>query len=332
MKKLLYCLIILIIVSCTSNGGKVRKVGKTTISAPYELLIVADKEWLQTDEGEVLEGLFKSDIAGLIQPEANFRTMSVNPNTFTKQFRAFANIVIVKIDKKYSASHISIQKDLWAHPQTIMTISAHDGMQLAEFVATNQKQILNIFVDAELQREMSYLRGAYSDKVLRQAEKQFGYEIYVPQDIQSIKVAKNFFWASSVDRDNTLNVCMYSYPCDDKSIDSLLTLENFVAHRNAVMKANIPGEHEGQYMTTQLLGLQSECVVRNGVVTQQVRGLWEMANDAMGGSFVSYSWVDSLQKKVIVAEGFVFAPGKKKRELIRELEASVMTTKRKTTK
>ena len=47
MKKLLYCLIILIIVSCTSNGGKVRKVGKTTISAPYELLIVADKEWLQ---------------------------------------------------------------------------------------------------------------------------------------------------------------------------------------------------------------------------------------------------------------------------------------------
>jgi len=47
----------------------------------------------------------------------------------------------------------------------------------------------------------------------------------------------------------------------------------------------------------------------------------------MGGPFVSYSQVDTINNRVIVAEGFVYLPNKKKRELIRMLEASLQTLK-----
>ena len=59
----------------------------------------------------------------------------------------------------------------------------------------------------------------------------------------------------------------------------------------------------------------------------EVRGLWEMRNGALGGPFVCLVQVDTVGRKVIVAEGFVYSPSTEKRELIRELEAALRTLK-----
>ena len=57
----------------------------------------------------------------------------------------------------------------------------------------------------------------------------------------------------------------------------------------------------------------------------EMRGLWYMENDCMGGPFVSHSRVDTETNRVIVVEGFVYAPEKMKRGLIRRLEGSLYT-------
>ena len=62
------------------------------------------------------------------------------------------------------------------------------------------------------------------------------------------------------------------------------------------------------------------------------RGLWMMTGDAMGGPFVSRTLLlqqpgrqGNLVCRHIVVEGFVFAPGKTKRNAIRRLEAVLNT-------
>ena len=52
-----------------------------------------------------------------------------------------------------------------------------------------------------------------------------------------------------------------------------------------------------------------------------------MKGDCMGGPFVSFSRVDEENNRVIVAEGFVYAPEKMKRGLIRRLEGALYTLK-----
>ena len=47
--------------------------------------------------------------------------------------------------------------------------------------------------------------------------------------------------------------------------------------------------------------------------------------DSMGGPFVSHSRVDTETNRVVVVEGFVYAPEKLKRGLIRRLEGSLYT-------
>ena len=50
-----------------------------------------------------------------------------------------------------------------------------------------------------------------------------------------------------------------------------------------------------------------------------------MKDDCMGGPFVSHSRVDTEANKVLVVEGFVYAPEKMKRGLMRRLEGSLYT-------
>ena len=56
-----------------------------------------------------------------------------------------------------------------------------------------------------------------------------------------------------------------------------------------------------------------------------MRGLWFMRNDCMGGPYVSHARVDTEANRVVVVEGFVYAPEKMKRGLIRRLEGSLYT-------
>ena len=93
------------------------------------------------------------------------------------------------------------------------------------------------------------------------------------------------------------------------------------------MEKNLPGEKEGMYMQTDTLCTLVKPIVVHKGFAMEARGLWFMRNDCMGGPFVSHSRVDTETNRVVVVEAFVYAPEKKKRDLIRRLEASLYTLK-----
>ena len=45
--------------------------------------------------------------------------------------------------------------------------------------------------------------------------------------------------------------------------------------------------------------------------------------ETMGGPFISHTRLDELHNRLITIEGFVFAPGRDKRNLLRQVEAMV---------
>ena len=95
--------------------------------------------------------------------------------------------------------------------------------------------------------------------------------------------------------------------------------------RDSVMKANIPGEREGMYMATDSMFVDVEDIVVKGEYAQEARGLWEMEGDMMGGPFVSHARVDRANGRVVVVEAFIYSPDKLKRNLMRQMEASLYT-------
>lgn len=311
----------LLFTSCDETS----KEKKQTISAPYELLLVANKDWLQTSDGAEFLDAVNQDIPGLPQKEPNFRVTTINPSAFKGTFTVYANVINVDIDKKYKDAKFTISRDVYVKPQIILNILAPNGQALVELVNKHRGTFLNIFIEAELQRECDYLASTHSGVVADAVKKKFGYSICAPKDLDRInKDGTDFLWSSANGRGNELNLCIYTYPYTS---EKTFTLDYFMHKRDSVMKENVRGEHDDQYMATEPRGIvTSQKAGKNGYL-YEVRGLWKMENDMMGGPFISYSQVDTVKNLVVVAEGFVYAPKKEKRELIREMEAALMTFK-----
>ena len=53
----------------------------------------------------------------------------------------------------------------------------------------------------------------------------------------------------------------------------------------------------------------------------ETRGKWEVKNDFMAGPFVNYAIIDQKNDRLLVVEGFTYAPSVNKREFLFELEA-----------
>lgn len=332
--KIRYCLLlfsILTLFSCDNSnenkkGGS--KVRGASMSAPYELLVVCNKDWLGTTNGEFFRDIVNATIPCLPQDEQYFRTTTIDPSNFTKSFMFYANIITADISKKYQKPECRVVRDLYARPQIVISLTAPDNNSFNELCQQNREQILTIFTDAELQREQANLKKKSSLTVMNQAKKQFGCEIKTPDDINFIKKkTDNFFWASTEidgEYNNLLNFCMYAYPYT--STDAF-QIDNFLQKREEFMKKNVQGLEEGQYMTYNPQSIEAKNLEIDGHFVLEVRGLWEMEKVALGGPFISYAQVDTTNNRVIVTEGFVMAPGKSKREYIRKLEASLRTLK-----
>ena len=77
-----------------------------------------------------------------------------------------------------------------------------------------------------------------------------------------------------------------------------------------------------------LMGLQprtARVVLPDGREAYEMRGLWEMRRGALGGPFVSLAFPDPEHGRLLVAEGFIYSPKSKKRDLVRRMEAALRT-------
>jgi hypothetical protein len=68
-------------------------------------------------------------------------------------------------------------------------------------------------------------------------------------------------------------------------------------------------------------------IKHNGNYASEMRGLWRVENDFMGGPYVALSELDASNQRVINAFGFVYAPSKDKRNLLRQVEAMIYSLK-----
>ena len=79
---------------------------------------------------------------------------------------------------------------------------------------------------------------------------------------------------------------------------------------------------DGSYMiTSEYFAPTLEYFKYRGRDVAQVRGMWEVQNDFMGGPFVSHSFYSADGKEILVAEAWVYAPQTDKRQHLRQVES-----------
>lgn len=297
-----------------------------SVGAPWEVLVVMDKSAWEAPEGRALHDVLDRDVPGLPQSEPMFKISRCDRADFKGILKPVRNIIEVEISNKYSQPKLHYYKDQWATNQTVVKLVAPDKEQFIDFVNASDEAIYDIFYRAEIDRSLTYIRKSRNKEFARIVYNTFGMEILVPETMRSYKVDDHFFWASNgIQAQKRQDMVVYSYPYTDANT---FTLEYLCNKRDSVMKANIPGGPEGSYMARQE---QYETTFRalnvNGKYAAEIRGLWEVRGDVMGGPYVSLTRLDEVNQQVVTVEIFVYAPNEEKRNLVRFNEAILYSVK-----
>ena len=311
----------------TSRKKKKSVFTPTSAGAPYEVLLVAGEEDFRTGAVDSLYNILTDDMPGIAQSEPCFKVSRINQQNLSKTLRLCRNIIQIKIDPtQYTTAKFKYSRDVYAAPQLVVTLQAHDANQFKDFVADNSEMISQFFTRAELNRQIDILREDHQPVFQEQIKKVFGADMWIPAELTKVTTGRHFVWArcerfvKKVEQE--LNIVVYSYPYRDVNT---FTEKYFIHKRDSVMKANIPGPKDGQYMmTTKGFTLVSDETVHRHYA-QVVRGLWNIKDYDMGGPFVSVARVDEENQRVVVAEAFVYYPNHAKRDYIRKLEAALYT-------
>lgn len=233
------------------------------------------------------------------------------------------NILIVKIDKNlYTKVSLSSEKNRWAKNQVVLTMTAPDTETILEYVNAHPRSLVDFFSKAERDRTISQLKKEYSTLVMEHVKKRFDVELNAPGSMTFYRDTTGFFWASNNAATGRSDMVVYDFPYQDTNT---FTKEYLIRKRDSVMKQNMPGAFPNSYMATDSAWVTYTPVTVNGKYCGELRGLWQVEGDMMGGPFVSHARVDEKNNRVVVVEGFVYAPETDKRNYIRRVEAALYT-------
>ncbi len=318
------CLVAFLIPSCVDSGSLLPSVTGTS----YEVLVVMNTPEWKTEPGDKLREFVAADMSQIPQIEPLFNISQTNFNGFSSILKPVRNIILADIDSaKYTQNKVYYLKNQWAKPQVVVRVCSPSADEFVKTFDKYGKNIADYLVKNEIARQITFYEGYTNRSALNQLYQKYGINMNVPNDIATVTQQDDFFWItdnkSSVRRD----ILVYSYPYTDKNT---FTKEFLLAKRDSVLKKYLPGGVEGSYMGTEYRHIPpvfNEINV-NGNYCAELRGLWRMVNgEAMGGPFISHTRLDEINQRVITAEVFVYAPGQKKRNPLRQLEAVLHSLK-----
>ncbi len=312
--------VLLALVSC---GNSQERLLPNVSGKAGEIVVVIGKEAWEGSAGNEIRSLLASDCPYLPQREPLYNLINIPATAFTNIFQLHRNILMVNIDKKVTEPGVIVSHDRWAQPQCVILVNAPDSDTACSLVKENSTLILNAYEQAERDRVILNTKQ-YEAAVLRAGvNKAFGGSPYFPMGYSCKKEAQDFIWISYDTQYTIQGIFVYKYPATGDSGKDF-SLDEIIGHRNAVLKANVPGMFDNTWMTTaEAITPEIEFLKYKGRQFAQTRGFWEVHNDYMGGPFVSHSFYSRDGKDIIVLEAFVYAPRYDKRNYLRQVESII---------
>jgi len=312
----------LFLFSCGSDSTVMHK--NITGKAGELVVVISKNSWEGTPGKLIRETLAQSHI-GLPQDEPLFDVIDIPHAAFKDIFKSTRNIIQTNISADVTTPGISFTDDVWAYPQATVKIRAKNAAQFEELFNKNREKILSYFLMAEKERITMNYSKIFEKGVYNVLNNDFGVTMKVSPGFVIAEQKKDFLWFKYETPEISQGIIVYTFPYVS---DSAFTVNYQLPIRDSLLKSNVPGPLDGSYMTTEKLFEQTYNVFKhNGNYASEMRGLWRVQNDFMGGPYIALSELDAANQRVITAYAYVYAPSKDKRNYLRQVEAMIYSLK-----
>lgn len=319
--------IIGIILSCSSNNegflpGYSGNAG--------EVVVVMDAPYLKNAPGLLLENVLSQPQWGLAQAEPVFTPILLASKGFKNIFRTHRNIILAIISDSITAPVFNAHRNKWSKGQLVIYLKAPDEAGFIQLVNERKTQISDFFSYVETERLIEKNKEFGQHELSGKICSNHNVNVLLQKDCYMALDTTSFVWIRNERERNkggyahqvSLGVILYYYPYTDTSA---FRIENLLSIKDSLTKKYITGTANGSYMTTsyKLILPESRILSFKKNYAVEIRGLWRMEGDFMGGPFYLLAMLDEKKQRIVIADGYVFAPEFDKLEYLLEVEAMV---------
>lgn len=324
MKQKLFILLFSATVVMFSSCKDTKKAMQPGISGnSYEVMAVMNKTLWQSVVGDTIRSVFMQDMDGLPQDEPLFTMVNIPIEYFKQEKKTHRNVLQIVISKKVKKADVIFKKNAWARHQLFVKMLAPDNESFYKLLIENKDKLLSLFLGEELKRMKRYYTKYPNASIFKKLEKNLGFTLSIPKGYNLNVDTTKFVWISSETRKNSRGLIAYTYPYTSRK---QFMVKNLIRKRNSLLKKYIPGPTDGSYMSTDTIAPYSvKQYDLGGRYAMEIRGLWKVENDFMGGPFVNLAVLDEKTNMIVVVDGYVYAPQDKKRNFMRQVEAIMHT-------
>jgi hypothetical protein len=322
MKQTLLLLSILLIFSCGDKKPSNQKILSDSSGNINNLSIVIDNNLWEGSVGEAIRDVLAAPLDGLPQDEPLFNMSQIPPAVFSGFVTH--NRTVLKVEKGKEAS-FKIASDVFARPQKLVLVTGKTDDEIIQQIKENGNKIIAAFKSEEIKEKQR--RIGLSLHKNNNLKENLGISLKFPTAYRIAKAEDNFFWIRKDITTGTTNLMIFELPYNAvKRGDSLV--DQIIKLRDSIGQAHIPGPTDGSYMITEEAYAPAifETTIDNRPAIE-TKGLWDVKNAFMSGPFINYIIDDEANNRLLVIEGFAFAPSVEKRDYMFELEAIIRSLK-----
>lgn len=321
MNKALFLLLLIPIVLVSCHSKEVKNVAETYGKTNEVSVIIDDQLW-NGEVGDSMRNKFASPVLGLPQEEPVF-TLNQYPVKLLEGFMTNSrNIIVVKKEAK---SQFRIENNEYANPQVVVHVSGETVQEILDTIQNNDSLIITKIKDSEISVFQNKIKHDSLLDVSKIIDK-FNVRLNIPMKYKMVLHGKKFIWLKKEITSGNLSLIFYQIPFSSIK-DNNNAVKRITHIRDSIGRKYIHGAVPRTRMVTEpaFSPYLSKTKIYNKE-TFETKGNWELLNDFMSGPFVNYAIVDKPNRRILVIEGFCYAPSKQKRDLMFELEAIIKST------
>lgn len=316
MNKTLFLWLLVAVLACSCSFKK-NNFSEESSAAINTIAVIIDDQLWNGEVGDSIRNKFASPVLGLPQEEPLF---SINQYP-VKLFEGFStdsrNILVVK---KGNETKFEIKQNEFSAPQNAVHITGKSTNEIIALLEEKAPDIIQKMRNIEIAQNQKIFKDSLLDT--KKIQKKFNIDLLIPSKYEYVMRRKNFIWLKSEITSGNTSIIIYQLPWH--SIQSGSAVNDIVRTRDSIGRKYIHGSVPRTRMVTE--EAYSPYFSKIDLAerkTYETKGTWQMKNDFMSGPFINYTIFDKPNKRILVLEGFCYAPSKEKRDLMFELESII---------
>jgi hypothetical protein len=287
------------------------------------LSVVVDNELWNSTVGDTIRKYFGAEVPGLPQEEPLFTMKQMPMKAFTglaKKKRIFLWIKKENgAEKKYG-----LLKNKFSNPQIGVVISGATNNDITALIREKHEMIISKYKSIETKEKQVIIKKSLER--IPQLQEKLGITLNIPSAYRIAIEEDKFFWIRKNIKHGSMNLMIYELPLGTVTKDSN-TVSSIIKMRDSIGTVKIPTSEVGHFITEEAYAPYLYEIELDNRFTFETKGTWEIKDRFMAGPFVNYAIEDIANNRLMVLEGFVFAPSVSKRDNMFELEAIMKSIK-----